>query len=216
MNDFTSLLPTNSTALEKRLERTLASRLDAMDGDYGTIDPLTCDVKMLPVLAWLFRVTYWDTDWPEEVKRRVIAAQPFIKRHCGTVSAVETALSVFSVRANIIEWFNQTPNGPRGSFSVKAFAGSRLGAGAILTTKLAEQIKSAINYSKPASRPFDLQLGVEASARMIIGAALNGALKQREMKLTARPRTDSRAAISMASACWRPLKILNIELGLAL
>lgn len=87
-----SLLPPNSTQLERDLEATLA---DALTVDVPVEDlwhAYRCPAEFLPWLAWAVGVEEWDSGWPETVKRDVISATPDIRRHRGTVWAVREAL----------------------------------------------------------------------------------------------------------------------------
>jgi phage tail P2-like protein len=86
------LLPPNSTELERDLEATLRAALlvDVPVADLW--HPQRCPVAFLPWLAYAVGVEEWSSDWPEQVKRDVIAATPDIRRHRGTVWAVREAL----------------------------------------------------------------------------------------------------------------------------
>lgn len=86
------LLPPNSTALERALEEALAKGVP-LDAPVQTLwDPHQCPAQHLPWLAWAVGVEEWSAEWPEQVKRDVIAATPQIRRHRGTVWAVREAL----------------------------------------------------------------------------------------------------------------------------
>lgn len=86
------LLPPNSTELERDLEITLRSALliDVPVADLW--HPHRCPADFLPWLAYAVGVEEWGSDWPESIKRDVIAATPDIRRHRGTVWAVREAL----------------------------------------------------------------------------------------------------------------------------
>jgi phage tail P2-like protein len=86
------LLPTNSTELERDLESTFRAALliDVPVADLW--HPYQCPAAFLPWLAYAVGVEEWSSDWPEQVKRDVIAATPDIRRHRGTVWAVREAL----------------------------------------------------------------------------------------------------------------------------
>lgn len=86
------LLPPSSTELERDLEATFRGALlvDVPVGDLW--HPQRCPVNFLPWLAYAVGVEEWDSAWPEQIKRDVIAATPDIRRHRGTVWAVREAL----------------------------------------------------------------------------------------------------------------------------
>jgi hypothetical protein len=86
------LLPPNATELERHLDQ-LVSRLAMIEPPISKIwNPWSCPVELLPWLAWAEGVDEWDANWPEDVKRQMIAAAPEIRRHRGSVWAVREAL----------------------------------------------------------------------------------------------------------------------------
>ncbi len=105
-----SLLPPNSTPLERALERATAPGLDP-DVIRTLWNPATCPAHLLPWLAWAVSVDEWDDSWDEGTQRRVIAASIPIHRRKGTVAAVRAALTVLGHRVHLVEWWKQTPRG---------------------------------------------------------------------------------------------------------
>ena len=100
-----SLLPYNSTALEFAAERAIREGLDTdvpIDRLWSAQD---CPVDLLPILAWALSVDYWDADWPENIKRQVIAASVFVHKHKGTRAALDKALDALDLGVSISEWF---------------------------------------------------------------------------------------------------------------
>lgn len=87
-----SLLPPNSTTLERALEGAIAKGVPLDAPVHVLWDPHNCPVQHLPWLAWAVGVEEWEESWPEEIKRNVIASTPQIRRHRGTVWAVREAL----------------------------------------------------------------------------------------------------------------------------
>ncbi|WP_429884766.1 phage tail protein I [Geoalkalibacter halelectricus] len=87
-----SLLPPNSTALERALEGA-TERIGAAAVPVSDLwNPDTCPAAALPWLAWALSVDVWDSAWSEDIKRRVIAESIAIHRRKGTVWAVREAL----------------------------------------------------------------------------------------------------------------------------
>ena len=86
------LLPPNSSQLEMALEQVLTADMPVDAAAQNVWNPWNCPLALLPWLAWAVGVDEWDANWPEDVKRRVIAAAPEIRRHRGTVWAVREAL----------------------------------------------------------------------------------------------------------------------------
>lgn len=93
MSGFKSLLPANSTLLERRLEET-NGRFNPPDVIRNLWNARTCPVGLLPYLAWAMSVDEWDPQWPEERKRTAIEEADFIHRHKGTPGAIKRALAV--------------------------------------------------------------------------------------------------------------------------
>ncbi len=53
----------------------------------------TCDVALLPWLAWALGVDEWDSEWTESTKRAVIASSAAVHRTKGTLKSIRLALS---------------------------------------------------------------------------------------------------------------------------
>lgn len=109
-----TLLPPSSTKLEKRLSQ-------AMVCDFPILlrslwNPQTCPYELLPYLAWQYSVDYWDENWNEQIKRKVIAEAFEIHQHKGTKEAIRRAVSSFGYLIDLIEWWqnDKTP----GTFSL--------------------------------------------------------------------------------------------------
>jgi phage tail P2-like protein len=88
-----SLLPPNSTALERGLSLATerASTLPVRIRDAWS--PQNCPAGMLPWLAWALSVDEWDAAWSEQQKRDTIAASIQVHRVKGTLGALRRALS---------------------------------------------------------------------------------------------------------------------------
>ena len=89
-----SLLPPNTTALERRIEQVSADLVAATAPLDALWDAQRMPVNMLPWLGWATGVDHWSTDWPEQVKRDAIDEAIPIRRRRGTVWAVRRALEV--------------------------------------------------------------------------------------------------------------------------
>ena len=68
-----TILPGNFSDLERDLDVAL-SRIEQVEIPIAVLwDPWQCPAEVLPYLAWALSVDVWRTDWPEKVKRRVVA-----------------------------------------------------------------------------------------------------------------------------------------------
>lgn len=156
---MTSLLPPNATKFELDLETTVQfiSRVDVPIAKLW--NPWLCPVELLPWLAWALSVDDWSSNWPENVKRQVIAESVVIHRLKGTVGAVKRAMSALGVQVDLVEWWQDgsTP----GTFKVTAWSHENLTPDndTILSAELLAQLIKAIENTKPVSRTFSLRLG---------------------------------------------------------
>lgn len=90
---MTSLLPRNTTKLERSIEALFESPNPAeivpelWNGN-------TCPKQFLPWLAWALSVDDWDADWSEQKKRAAINESIEIHEHKGTPEAILRALAI--------------------------------------------------------------------------------------------------------------------------
>ncbi|WP_321447345.1 phage tail protein I [uncultured Cohaesibacter sp.] len=176
MFDASQFLPDYASDHERRVA-TLSFWDDAITAAIEALshekDPATCRADILPWLAWEASADFWDDDWPEAIKREAVAAQWDIHRYKGTRYAIQRALEIMKVRADIVEWFEQDPQGDPGTFEVTAYASAHLYEGLpLLSEKLQQKVIEAISISKPLSRTFSFQLGVGLETE--IGLAASG------------------------------------------
>lgn len=103
---FKTLLPPNSTTLELATEASMAIAFDhdvAIDHLWSADD---CPIELLPYLAWALSVDTWNTDWPEHVKRQVVASAVYVHRFKGTPAGIKAALKALDLGVTISEWFD--------------------------------------------------------------------------------------------------------------
>lgn len=91
MSDFVSILPPNSTRIERAIEFAMRSDID-LSILSQMMDPNRCPEHLLPWLAWAFSVDFWDDNWPVETRRKVILESIQIHRQKGTVGSIRRAL----------------------------------------------------------------------------------------------------------------------------
>ena len=122
-------------------------------------DPETCPEEWLFLLAWDLSVDVWEATWPVRIKRAVCLAAWTVHRHKGTRYAIETALSALDVRSELTPWFEQDPEGARGTFEAVLYNANPDQPGQILSESEVEIVRRAIHGSKPLTRHFDLVVG---------------------------------------------------------
>ena len=93
MTTYKSLLPPNSTKLERALEQVAAKALDLPVIIKQLHNPDTCPTALLPWLAWSLSVDEWDNDWSEEHQRQTIRDSRQIHREKGTRASIRRILA---------------------------------------------------------------------------------------------------------------------------
>lgn len=142
---MTSLLPINSTPLERALEAANA-------GDTAILlrtlyNPTTCPVHLLPQLAWAWSVDRWDPRWAESVKRNAIRASFFIHERKGTIGALRRAVEPLGYLIDVVEWWQTVPEGEPATFALKVGV---LDTG--ISEEMYQELTRLIDDAKPLSR----------------------------------------------------------------
>ena len=150
-----SLLPPNSSALERGIEAAIA-RLDPHP--LRTLyNPDTCPVHLLHELAWAWSVDHWDDSWAEPVKRSVVRSAFQFHRRKGTLGALRDAVAPLVVSIGNLEWWKTVPQGQPGTFSLEI----GVPAGGI-DERVYQKALTLIDDAKPVSRHMTgLALGLE-------------------------------------------------------
>lgn len=126
-----------------------------------------CPLHLLPYLAAEWGVDEWDDLWPEDVKRNVVRAAPYVHCKRGTRAAVEAALAALHVNCRLTEWWQASPQLEPHTFQLTAYAGRRLDdtTTALLTPKLYSQIRRTVVRAKRHSQFFSLEVGVGTATK---------------------------------------------------
>jgi len=161
-----SLLPLNSTPLERGIEATFAE--DTLIPLRTLYNPDTCPVHLLPHLAWAWSVDRWDPAWSESVKRAAIKASFFIHKHKGTIGALRRVVEPLGYLIEIVEWFNTMPQGVPGTFALKVGV---LDTG--ITEEMYLELERLIDDAKPVSRHLTgLAISLETQGDLNVGVSL--------------------------------------------
>ncbi len=170
----TDLLPPNATALERSLSLTAARLADLS----LQILPLwridRCPPQVLPWFAWLFAVEEWTNSvsdaLPLPVQRSMITASVQTHRCAGTVGGLKSGLAGLGVNAQVLEWWQQQPQGTPHSFTISLILNedsSKIYAGNIDNT-LYEKIINVASANSPLSKRFTLELQANLEGSMSI------------------------------------------------
>jgi phage tail P2-like protein len=161
---MTSLLPNNSTLLERAVE--------AATDDFTPVPlrdiykPDTCPVALLPFLAWECSVDRWDESWPEFIKRAAIRSSFYIHAHKGTIGALRRVVEPLGYLIEVLEWWQTVPEGVPGTFALKVGV---LETG--ITEEMYEELTWLIDDAKPVSRHVTgLAISLETSGHLSIAA----------------------------------------------
>lgn len=101
-----SLLPPNASALERATEGAINGSIDSIPVPVRDLwNPERCPVALLSWLAWALSVDNWNTDWPEKIKRTVIAQSIEVHRRKGTIGALRRALGALGHGIRVSEWY---------------------------------------------------------------------------------------------------------------
>ncbi|MFW3895945.1 phage tail protein I [Pseudomonas bharatica] len=142
---MTSLLPLNSTSLERAIE---AANHDHPDIPLRTLyNPATCPAHLLHQLAWAWSVDRWDENWSEAVKRSVIRSAFYVHSRKGTIGALRRVVEPLGYLIEVREWWQTVPEGVPGTFALQVGV---LDQG--ITEEMYDELTRLIDDAKPVSR----------------------------------------------------------------
>lgn len=163
---MTSLLPLNSTQLERAVE-------DATD-DITPVplrsiyNPETCPAALLPFLAWECSVDRWSEEWTDGAKRAAIRSSFYVHAHKGTIGALRRVVEPLGYLIEVEEWWQCKPEGAPGTFALKVGV---LNTG--ITEEMYEELTWLIDDAKPLSRHLlGLAISLETTGSMVVSAVL--------------------------------------------
>jgi phage tail P2-like protein len=163
---MSSLLPPNSTPLERAAAAALAQieRVPVPLRQLG--NPDTCPAPLLPYLAWAFSVDRWDETWSEATKRAVIRAAFYVHRRKGTISALRRVVEPLGFLLEVNEWWESVPAETPGTFRVVIGV---LETG--ITDEMFQELERLIDDAKPLTRHLvGLAIKLQSGGPLRIGA----------------------------------------------
>lgn len=101
-----TLLPPNSTPMERALEQTSGLLADLPLPVADIWNPATCPPQLLPWLAWGLSIDFWDTNWTDQEKRDAIAGTIEQQRRKGTLASLRNVLDRIDPAIGLVEWFD--------------------------------------------------------------------------------------------------------------
>ncbi len=199
-NDIHSLLPPNASTPERAIESTMAKATDLPVPVSTVWDPARCPGPLLPWLAWAMSVDDWDSEWPDSVKRSLIAESLRIHRIKGTVAAIRRVLRVLGVEAELAEWFQI--GGPPHTFRLTAWANANLHANnseAILSPALYTALKRSVDAVKPVRSHYAFRVGARFYDSLAMAGAFLGTASLRQDSELIQEPLNSQAGFAAAS-----------------
>lgn len=193
---FKHLLHSNTTKLEKALERTGAGLPNhhVLNHIY---DPMNCPAHLLGWLAWHYSVDHWESDWPESIKRQVIKSSIGVHRKKGTVYAVKQALLSIELKTKINEWWQATPQLKPHTFELQFFTHINRNLGELAVY---QRIIDVVNAVKPVRSHFTIRVTHMQGLRLSIGAGLSlHSTTNRESTLKPVPIRTSKQGLKMGT-----------------
>lgn len=195
-----SLLPLNSTLLERVLE---AARDHDLDPDVirGVADSARCPANFLPWLGWALKVEGWEAAYTDDQRRELISEAIPVHRTKGTVGAIKRVLKAVRVNADFKEW-HQIPNAAPYTFQVTAWANeNRPGEGSIISPQLEERLRALVNAAKNERSHYTFRLGARFDGGLVAAGASQGQLLHRKtVEPASVPVDPSAQALQLANA----------------
>lgn len=168
MSTYHSLMPANSTALERAAAEALAN-IERVPVPLRQLwNPDTCPVELLPYLAWAFSVDRWDSNWPETTKRKAIDGAFFIHAHKGTIGALRRVVEPLGYLIEVLEWWETVPQGEPGTFQLLVGV---LETG--ITEEMYTELVRLIDDAKPVTRHLTgLAISLETTGYLHVGTCI--------------------------------------------
>jgi len=156
-----SLLPTNASNILIDLEKSY-SKLSALEAkNKDVFNPNQAAENILPWIAWGFSIDAWDDNWSHETKREMINNTISLHKIKGTRKAVQKALEIIGIFAQIVEWWQTDPKMVVHTFDVIAYLNDNIDKSSkiIIDSNTQKKLIGLINNVKPARSHFNLKLG---------------------------------------------------------
>ena len=162
----TSLLPANSSPLEKALDLGFGYLLERVTPPFPQLmDPDRTPAAFLPYLAADRAVNEWSTTAAEAEKRLTVKLAWPTARQAGTRQALENAVKGLRLRPEVRAWYEQKPRGVPYSFAVRVW--TELPYSEATDLRLDRRLADA----KSERDIFSVSIGLSASGRHSIGGA---------------------------------------------
>lgn len=161
-----SLLPANSSPLEKALDQGFGQLLERITPPFPELmDPTQTPADFLPYLAADRGVNEWSSSAAEAEKRATVQLAWPTARQAGTRKALENAAKGLQLTPEVRAWYEQTPRGKPYSFSLRAYSELPY------SEEIDERLDRRLADAKSERDIFTVTVGLSAFGRHSIGAA---------------------------------------------
>jgi phage tail P2-like protein len=163
---MTSILPDNSTALERALEHAVATALARKQSVFPNLwNPNTVPTHLLPWLAEAMGVLEWDSAAPQAEQRATLANVWQQYRHGGQRRGINKAIEPLGFNAELRPW-HTTAGTP---YSLLAVCWSHDRA---LTSSILNRLQARIAIAKSERDTVQVIMGRELNNELFIGATM--------------------------------------------
>lgn len=161
-----SLLPANSSPLEKALDLGFGTLLDRIAPPFPELmNPTATPLAFLPYLAADRGVSEWSSEAAEAEKRLTVELAWPTARQAGTRKALENAAKGLQLIPEVRAWYEQTPRGQPYSFSVRAFTEQPY------SEEIDARLDRRLADAKSERDILSVSVGLSAFGTHVIGAA---------------------------------------------
>jgi phage tail P2-like protein len=161
-----SLLPSNSSPLEKALDLGFGTLLDRITPPFPELmNPTATPSAFLPYLAADRGVSEWSSEAAEAEKRLTVELAWPTARQAGTRQALENAAKGLRLMPEVRAWYEQTPAGQPYSFSVRAFTEQPY------SEEIDARLDRRLADAKSERDILSVSVGLSAFGSHVIGAA---------------------------------------------
>ncbi|MCE6979662.1 phage tail protein I [Pseudomonas frederiksbergensis] len=207
-----SLLPANSSPLERALDLGFARLLERIDPPFPDLmDPVATPLAFLPYLAADRGVSEWDACSNESEKRLTVSLSWQIQRQAGTDKALSHAVESLGFTPNISAWYEQRPRGNPYTFDVQAIIGRTWSSGDH------NRLIRRVNTAKSERDDATITIVHETSGGLRVSAAPDPTLSiSDDSQPGALPSVKLQSSLLVSSAAHTPLSDSELFLCAAL
>ncbi|MCP1454498.1 phage tail protein I [Pseudomonas kilonensis] len=173
-----SLLPANSSPLERALDLGFAKLLDRVQPPFPELmNPSETPSAFLPYLAADRGVSEWNAGASDLEKRLTVSLSWQIQRQAGTRQALNHAVESLGFTPHVTAWYEQQPRAHPYTFDVQAIIGQDWSCGD--HNRLIQRINAAKSERDQAT----ITLVHQTSGGLAATAAMHGPLSDGELSL---------------------------------